>query len=45
MNNSESLIYQNPDGKIRIDIRLEEETAWLTQAHMVELMSCLGGKG
>jgi len=34
MNNSEILIYQNPDGKIRIDVRLEDETVWLTQDHM-----------
>ena len=40
-NNSEILIYQNPDGEIRLDVRLEEETVWLTQAHMAELF----GKG
>ena len=40
-NNSEILIYQNPDGKISLDVRLEEETVWLTQAHMAELF----GKG
>ena len=37
MNNSEILIYQNPDGKIRIDVRLEDETVWLTQAQMAQL--------
>jgi len=37
MNNSEILIYQNPDGKIRIDVRLEDETVWLTQDHMAQL--------
>jgi hypothetical protein len=37
MNNSEILIYRNPDGKIKIDVRLEEETVWLTQEHMAEL--------
>jgi hypothetical protein len=31
MNNSEILIYQNPEGSIKIDVRLEEETVWLTQ--------------
>ena len=35
--NSEMLIYQNPDGKIKIDVRLEEETVWLTQAQLCEL--------
>ncbi len=37
MNSSELLIYQAPDGRIKIDVRLEEETVWLTQAHMAEL--------
>ena len=37
MNNSELLIYQAPDGRIKIDVRLEDETVWLTQAHMAEL--------
>lgn len=37
MNNSEILIYRNPDGKIKIDVRLEEETVWLTQEHMAQL--------
>jgi hypothetical protein len=35
--NSEILIYQNPDGNIKIDVRLEEETVWLTQDQMAEL--------
>ncbi len=37
MNSSELLIYQAPDGRIKIDVRLEDETVWLTQAHMAEL--------
>ncbi|MHB8988462.1 MAG: RhuM family protein [Desulfobulbia bacterium] len=37
MNNSELLIYQDSDGKVKIDVRLEEETVWLTQAQMVKL--------
>ena len=41
MNNSEILIYQNPEGSIKIDVRLEEETVWLSQAQMAELF----GKG
>jgi hypothetical protein len=32
--NSDILIYQNQDGNIKIDVRLEEETVWLTQAQM-----------
>jgi hypothetical protein len=37
MNNSEMLIYQNPEGSIKIDVRLEEETVWLTQSQICEL--------
>ena len=36
-NESEILICQNPDGAIRLDVRLEDETVWLTQAHLCEL--------
>ena len=35
--NSEILIYQNLDGNIKIDVRLENETVWLTQAQMATL--------
>lgn len=35
--NSQFLIYQFANGDIRIDVRLEDETVWLTQAHMAEL--------
>ncbi|MFT7239323.1 MAG: hypothetical protein ACI93L_003423, partial [Cyclobacteriaceae bacterium] len=35
--NSEILIYQNPDGNIKIDVRLENETVWLTQEQMHNL--------
>ena len=35
--NSEILIYQNTDGNIKIDVRLQEETVWLTQAQMGQL--------
>jgi len=37
MSNSEILIYQTQDGQTKIDVRLEEETVWLSQAQMVEL--------
>jgi hypothetical protein len=37
MNNSELLIYQDSDGKVKIDVRLEDETVWLTQAHLCDL--------
>ena len=37
MNNSEILIYQNSEGSIKIDVRLEEESVWLTQTQLCEL--------
>lgn len=35
--NSEILLYQSEDGHIKIQVRLEKDTVWLTQADMVEL--------
>ena len=37
----EILIYQNNDGKVKIDVRLDQETVWLTQEQMAQLF----GKG
>lgn len=37
--NSEIVIYKNPNGNIKIDVRLEDETVWLSQSHMCELFS------
>lgn len=37
MKTDQILIYQNTDGDIKIDVCLEEETVWLTQAQMQEL--------
>lgn len=37
MNTGEILIYQNSEGSIKIDVRLEEETVWLTQAQLCDL--------
>ena len=34
---SQLLLYQTPEGQIKIDVHLEDETVWLTQAHMGEL--------
>ncbi len=31
------LVYQSEDGRIKIDVRLENETVWLTQQTMAEL--------
>jgi hypothetical protein len=36
-NRSQILIYQTEEGKTRIDVRLEDETVWLTQKLMAEL--------
>jgi hypothetical protein len=38
---SEIIKHQNPDGNIKIDVRLEEETVWLTQDQMATLF-CKG---
>ncbi len=34
---SELIMYQTEDGKTKIDVRLENETVWLTQAQIAEL--------
>ncbi|MEN6373450.1 MAG: hypothetical protein ABFD75_01550 [Smithella sp.] len=34
---SEFLVYQTKDGVIKIDVRLEDETVWLTQQMMADL--------
>ncbi|HBA60052.1 MAG TPA: cell filamentation protein Fic [Elusimicrobia bacterium] len=36
-NPSQFLIYQAKDGKMRLDVRLENETVWLAQEQMAEL--------
>ena len=41
MNSGEILIYQNQEGNIKIDVKLESETVWLTQAQIALLF----GKG
>jgi hypothetical protein len=35
--NSGLVIYQTEDGRTKIDVRMEDETVWLTQAQMVDL--------
>ncbi|WP_337966827.1 virulence RhuM family protein [uncultured Flavobacterium sp.] len=39
MNTGEILIYQNQEGNIKIDVLLEEETVWLTQAQLCNLFA------
>lgn len=41
MNTGEIIFYQNTEGNIKIDVRLEEETVWLSQAQIALLF----GKG
>ena len=33
----EFLLYQTEDGQVRLDVRLQDETVWLTQPLMAEL--------
>ncbi len=35
--NDKIVIYQTDDGRTSIDVRLEQDTVWLSQAQMVEL--------
>jgi hypothetical protein len=35
--NSDIVIYQNSDGNIKIDVRLEDETVWLSQIQVATL--------
>jgi hypothetical protein len=34
---SQFLLYQTPDGRTRLEVRMQGETVWLTQAQMAEL--------
>jgi hypothetical protein len=36
-NGGEVVIYEAPDGEIRLDVRLQQDTIWLTQTQMAEL--------
>jgi hypothetical protein len=36
-NRGEIIIYQDPKGQIKVDVRFENETVWLTQKSMAEL--------
>ena len=37
MNENQIVIYKTSDGQTAIDVRMENETVWLTQAQMTEL--------
>ena len=36
----EIIVYQTDDGAVRLDVRLQDESVWLTQAMMAELFGC-----
>jgi len=36
----EIIVYQSEDGRIKLDIRLERETLWMTQSDMAALFQC-----
>ena len=36
-NKSELIIYQTEDGQTRLQVKMEDETVWLTQEQMAEL--------
>ena len=36
-NNSSIILYQSEDGQTHVDVRMENDTVWLTQAQMAEL--------
>ena len=33
----EVIVYESGDGEVRVDVRLDKETVWLTQRQMAEL--------
>ncbi len=37
MDNGEIIIYQSPQGDMKIDVRLQDETVWLSQRQIAEL--------
>ncbi len=36
----EFLVYQTADGQVKLDVRLEKETLWMTQNDMAQLFQC-----
>ncbi len=37
---NEIMFYETDDGKVAIEVRFENENAWLSQKHMAELFGC-----
>lgn len=42
---SQVLLYQAPDGRTRLEVRMQDETVWLTQAQMAELFGNIFAEG
>ena len=40
-NNSQLIIYQTESGETKLDVRFQDETVWLTQKLMAELIKAL----
>lgn len=38
--NSQIIIYRNKNGEVKLDVRFDGDTVWLTQKMMAELFSC-----
>ena len=36
----EIIVYQTDDGTVHLDVRLQDESVWLTQAMIAELFGC-----
>ena len=39
-NHSQIIIYRNKSGDVKLDVRLDGETVWLTQKMMAQLFDC-----
>ena len=38
--NNQIIIYRTEDGEMKLEVKLENESVWLTQAQMAELFNC-----
>jgi len=38
--NNQIIIYSTPDGEMKLEVKLENETVWLSQIQMAELFNC-----
>jgi len=44
-NISNFLLYTGSDGKVKIEVFIQDETVWLTQKAMAELIWCQDARG